>query len=375
MALISVQQALEGILDGATALDAEWVALSAAAGRILAHPLTARRTQPPFRAAAMDGYAVRWSDLDGGNAILPIAGQAAAGHAFANALPAGTAVRIFTGAPVPDGADTVMDFSEGDRMFAPGQRLGWQELTLAAAMDFAEVPVIRRPRVAILATGDELVPPGTSRRADQIVASNSYGIAALVESRGGLPLDCGIVDDTVDATIAGLHQALSLKPDIVVTLGGASVGDHDLVRFALDRLGLELDFWKVAMRPGKPLMSGRIGDVKVLGLPGNPVSSLIGALVFLVPLMDRFLGRSNAAHPVLQRAVLGRAMQENDQRADYVRASLEKTEQGVLVATPFDLQDSSMIHTLAVADCLIVREPHAPAMDRGEPCHIILLRD
>jgi molybdopterin molybdotransferase len=348
----------------------------------------------------MDGYALRAPDAVVG-AELKVIGTSAAGHRFQGTVSAGECVRIFTGAPVPDGADAVLvqedatgldgerirvgealaagrhvralglDFKEGDVLLHAGRTMGMREIALAAALGHGSVPVRRLPKVAILATGDELVSPGERPGPDQIIASNAVGIAAFVRSAGGEPLDLGIAADTRPALAHALARARDLSPEVLVTLGGASVGDHDLVQEALKTAGMELDFWKIAMRPGKPLMFGRLGDMRVLGLPGNPVSSLVCAVLFLGPLLAALLGEP--ARDRTEAAVLGVAMEENDQRQDYVRAALREGGDGLPIATPFPRQDSSMLATLAKSDCLIVRPPHAPPAAAGSPCRILRL--
>ncbi|MEO8669600.1 MAG: molybdopterin molybdotransferase MoeA, partial [Bauldia sp.] len=263
----------------------------------------------------------------------------------------------------------------GDVLLPAGRRLGMREITMAAAMGHATVPVRRRPRIAILATGDELVAPGSAPGPDQIVASNGYGLAALVRSAGGAPHDLGIVRDDTAAIGAAVGQALALPAEILVTLGGASVGDHDLVQAALTSQGMALDFWKIAMRPGKPLVFGRLARpdgsaMAVLGLPGNPVSSLVCGILFVRPLIAALLGEM-PGDPT-EAAVLGADMSANDGRQDYVRATLSASA-GLPVATSFSTQDSSMLSVLVRADCLIVRPPHAPAAKAGEPCRIVRL--
>jgi len=334
--LISVDEALARILDGAWPLDEEAVPIDAAAGRVLAADLVARRTQPPFDASAMDGYAVRGADVAAIPARLRLLGTAAAGHGFHGAVGPGDAVRIFTGAPMPAGADTVvlqenttvetegmvtvttvtetgrhrrkagLDFTEGERGLAAGTVLDFRAVSLAAAMNHATVPAVRRPRVAIVSTGDELVPPGGEPGPDQIVASNHVGVAALVARAGGVPLMLGIAGDTLEALAGAVERAETARADILVTLGGASVGDHDLVQTALGAAGMQLDFWRIAMRPGKPLMYGRLGRMRVLGLPGNPVSSLVCGLLFLEPLVAALGGRPSGpptSEPALLAAV------------------------------------------------------------------------
>jgi molybdopterin molybdotransferase len=402
MALLSVAEALARLLDGAGPLDAEAVAIGRAAGRVLAGPVIARRTQPPFPASAMDGYAVRSDDLGIVPAQLRVIGEAAAGHAFSGSVGAGETVRIFTGAPVPPGADAVLiqenataldggqiearesvargrhiraaglDFSEGALLLQLGRVLDAAAVSLAAAGNCAELSVVRRPRVAILATGDELVPPGGSPGPDQIIASNGYGIGALVAAAGGEPLDLGIVSDRIEAITAAVDRAVAAGADILVTLGGVSVGDHDLVRNALADRGMTLDFWKIAIRPGKPLMFGRLGPMRVLGLPGNPVSSLVCGHVFLMPLVAALAGIPHAQD--MRDARLGVDMSENDVRQDYVRAEVRPDADGSLVARPFAVQDSSMLSVLGNANALIIRPPHAPASPAGSLCRVLMLR-
>ena len=400
MSLLPVDEAVGQIVAGVAPLAAETVPLDDAFGRTLAVPLAAKRDQPPFPASAMDGYAVRAADARVG-ARLKVIGASAAGHRFAGKVSVGEAVRIFTGAPLPDGADAVliqedadagdgtvvpreapapgqhirpagMDFRAGEPLLDAGRVLGIRESALAAAMGHATVAVRRRPFVAIVATGDELVPPSATPGPDQIVASNGFGLAAFVRVAGGVPADLGIVPDDLGAIEAAVGRAAALPADVLVTLGGASVGDHDLVRAALGAKGMTLDFWRVAMRPGKPLMSGRIGAMRVLGLPGNPVSSFVGALLFLRPLVAALLGQPVTDPSV--PAVTGSSLPANDGvRQDYVRAVLRRDASGRPVATPSGRQDSSALATLTAADCLLIRPPHAPAAGAGEPCRIIPL--
>jgi molybdopterin molybdotransferase len=399
--LLPVDEALRRILASAQTVEAETVPLAAAGGRVLAADLYAKRQQPPFAASAMDGYAVKAADVASVPVTLKLIGQSAAGHAFSGVLNDGEAVRIFTGAPVPEGADSVviqentvpgdrqveitetvtfgrnirkagLDFDEGDLLLQTRRVLDPAALALAAAADHPTLEVFRLPRVAILATGDELVTPGESYRPDQIIASNSYGLAEIVRLAGGIPIDLGIAEDRLEALSDALDEAVAAKADILVTLGGASVGDHDLVQPALAAKGMELDFWKIALRPGKPLMFGRLQDMKILGLPGNPVSSLICAHIFLIPLIHAMLGLPHT--PDLRSAVLGTDMGTNDQRQDYVRARITKDGSGQLIATPFVMQDSSMLKFLADANGLIVREPHAPAIKTGSTCSVMMLR-
>ena len=403
MSLIPVEEALARILDGAAPLATEKVALPAALDRVLAEDLIPARAQPPFAASAMDGYAVRGADVAKAPATLKIVGEVPAGIVFSGKIGPGEAARIFTGAPLPEGADTIviqevaerqgdtvtvketarpgayvraagLDFKQGDVLLRPGLRLQPRHLALAAAMNCAILVVRRRPRVGVLATGDELVAPGTEPGPGQIVSSNSTGIAALIARAGGEALDLGIAADNVAALAAAIRAARDKKADTLVTLGGASVGDHDLVMQALEAEGLKLGFWRIAMRPGKPLMFGRLAQMRVLGLPGNPVSAMICGLIFLKPLISALLGLDAPADGPAA-ALLGGDVPENDRRQDYLRARLERNDRGQLVATPFGVQDSSMLALLAKANCLIVRPPQAPALKAGASVDIIPLDD
>lgn len=402
MALLPVDEALERLLDGAVTGEAETVAIAEAAGRVLAEDVRALRTQPPFDASAMDGYAVRAADAETVPATLDIIGQAPAGKAFAGGIGPGQAVRIFTGAPLPAGADAVviqenarrlddgrvevlepisprrnvrcrgLDFSAGDLLLEKGRLLDAGAVSLAAAANHARLPVVRRPVLAIIATGDELLPPGSEPGPDQIIASNGYGVAAIARSVGAEILDLGIVPDSRPAISARIHHAIEQKADVIVTLGGASVGDHDLTHEALVAEGMKLDFWKIAMRPGKPLMFGRRDATRFLGLPGNPVASLVCSHLFLKPLLSRLGGRPFRQD--VRTAVLGRPMPANDLRQDYVRAVLRDEDDGSLTAFPFETQDSSMLKTFAESNGLVIREPFAPAAEAGEPCTVLRLR-
>ncbi len=399
---LSVAEARARILAAVRPIaDIERVQLEEALGRTLAKDLSARRTQPPVSVSAMDGYALRASD-----ATLPVQlrliGESAAGHGFAGTVGPRECVRIFTGAPVPAGADAVLmqeyvtadgatitplktatpgdhirgaglDFSAGDVLLRAGTKLGPVHCALAAAMDHAFVPVLRRPRVAILATGDELVRPGEAIGAHQIVASNVFAVAGYVRLAGGEPIDLGIASDTLDALEAGIGKARDAKTDVLVTLGGASVGDHDLVKPALAKEGMELGFWRIAMRPGKPLIHGRIGTMPILGLPGNPVSAIVCTVVFLIPLIEALLGGYTSAEEMGEAAVLCAAMRANDWRQDFVRATLASRADGVLVATPLNQQDSSLLRVMAQADGLIIRMPNAAEAKAGDTCRILRL--
>lgn len=396
MALMPAETALARVLEGIAPPDEETVPIGQAVGRVLTRDLAAKLTQPPFNASAMDGYAIY-----GAAAVSPgdrwtVAGEAAAGSAFAGTVGPGEAVRIFTGAPVPATCGTVViqenvtregdalvadqparaganirlagnDFAEGEVLLARGRRLDAYSATLAAAMGHGEVAVARRPTVAILATGDELVPPGTAPGPDQIVSSNPVGLAALVAHAGGVPRDLGIAADKKEALAERIGQAGDA--DILVTIGGASVGDHDLVGPVLKDNGIDLAFWKIAMRPGKPLMFGRLGARRVLGLPGNPVSALITARVFLIPLIRALQGEEVEAN-VPETAILAAPLEANGPRLHLMRGKLGRRADGALTVTAVPSQDSSLLSALARSDCLIRRAADAPALPAGESVEI-----
>ena len=398
MALIPVEEARARILKNVKPLAVESVKLEQALGRVLAKPLKAVRNQPPFDASAMDGYAVVAADVAITPATLKLIGLSAAGHAFKGRLKRGDCVRIFTGAPVPRDADAVviqenteaedksirvlqpakaeqnirfsgLDFRKGDALLPPGIRLGARDIGLAAAANAPKLAVRRRPVVALIATGDELVLPGAKPRADQIVSSNSHALAAMAEHLGATVLNFGIVSDNLKATERAIAKAA--RADILVTTGGASVGDHDYVQEALKNSGVDIDFWKIAMRPGKPFMYGRRRGQHVLGLPGNPVSSLVCARLFLKPLIDALLGLPMGDD--LVEARLGASMKENDSRQDYVRATLVEAPDGSRTVTPFAKQDSSMQRTFREAQALIVRPPFAKVASQGDVVEILRL--
>lgn len=389
--MISVDEALDAVLNLVAPLKSEDVPLRAVNGRVLSRPVTAQRNQPPFAASSMDGYALRRAEVEP-DAMFKVVGEAAAGHGYAGTLRAGQAVRIFTGAPVPDGADFVViqedvtrrgnlitlghridkkdnirpaggDFRLGDKLTAP-RRLRPADVALLAAMNVASVPVTRKPIIAILATGDELVQPGEDPGPDEIIASNSYGLAAMFEDAGAEVRMLPIARDTV----ASLKQAFALAhgADLIVTIGGASVGDHDLIAPVAAELGMEQAFYKVAMRPGKPLMAGKIAGAAMIGLPGNPVSAMVCGAIFVLPMLRRMLGLSNV-HAPLHSAPLGREIGANGPRAHYMRANLRD---GALY--PDDQQDSSLLSVLAQADALMIRPPQDPARNAGEIQQYIL---
>ena len=400
MALLSVAEALERVLAHAAPLPSEDALLSEAYGRILTRDLKALRTQPPANVSAMDGYAVRTADVTLASVRLKVIGEVAAGRPFTQAVGPDQAARIFTGGVVPAGADTVviqeftkrngdwvdiqgptargrhirmqgLDFKEGDALLSAGRTLTARDVALAAAMNHPRVPVYRRPKVALFATGDELVPPGTQPGLGQIVSSNTIALAALARAEGAEVIDIGIVGDRLDDTVAAVRTARERRADILVTSGGASVGDHDLVQSAFTAEGMELSFWKLALRPGRPLMHGRLGDMHVLGVPGNPVSAFVCGFLFMVPLIRRLAGRSDIALKT-EPALLGGDLPENDERADYLRATLKESPEWP-TATPFSVQDSSMMAPLAKADCLIIREPFSPPAKAGSRCMIVRL--
>ncbi|QOZ13222.1 gephyrin-like molybdotransferase Glp [Bradyrhizobium sp. CCBAU 51765] len=401
MALMPVSDALAAVLADAEPLAEEMVSLDEAYHRVLARDVAARRTQPPQAMSAMDGYAVRAADAPTIDSRLTVVGEVAAGRPFAGRVGPGEAARIFTGGVVPDGADAVViqedtvadgrqitikeaaipgrhirpagvDFREGDVLLRKGSRLTERDLALAAGMNHPQLAVCRRPRVAILATGDELVMPGTTPGHGQIVYSNGYALQALARSEGAETIDLGVAADTLEATSAGIRRARESGADILITTGGASVGDHDLVQQALKDAGISMSFWKIAIRPGKPMMHGRLGAMRVIGLPGNPVSSYVCAFLFMVPLIRALSGRSEIHHR-RERAVLGRDLGANDQREDYLRARLEQRDDGTLVALPVSHQDSSLLANLAAAQVLLVRAPFAPRAEAGTPCEVLRL--
>jgi molybdopterin molybdotransferase len=398
--MISVEEALERILSKGSITDIEELPLNQCLGRILAQDITSRRTQPPQAVSAMDGYALRVEYAVEGNSVIRV-GEAPAGGSYDGVVNAGETVRIFTGGPVPAGADAIVlqedveiaddgaiiigetakkdqhirpagvDFKEGDVLLEAGRQISAADVGLLASMDWPLVPARRRPKVAILATGDELVLPGEPLGPNQIVSSNSFALASLVEQAGGEALDLGIAKDVLDDIKA--KTALAADCDILVTVGGASVGERDLVQHALGEMGLTLDFWKIAMRPGKPLIFGQLGEQLMIGLPGNPVSAMVCATLYLAPLIRSMLGMNTPSLPISQ-ARLGAPLKANKARQDYMRATLEPQEDGTLNVTPFDLQDSSVLSLFAHADALIIRPPHAEEAAAGDMVPIIRLR-
>ena len=400
MPLMPVAEALARVLEGAEPLPAEQVALDAAPSRVLAEDLTASRTQPPAAVSAMDGYAVCASDVAQAPVTLHVIGEVPAGHPFDGEVKQGEAARIFTGGVLPAGSDTVViqevtsregdqvtiqkpaakgrnvraegiDFRQGQVLLRQGRYLTDRDVMLAAAMNYARLPVHRRPKLAVLGTGDELVAPGSAPGPGEIVYSNGFALVALAHSAGAAVSNLGIARDKIEDIAAGVRRARDWGADILLTTGGASVGEHDLVQRALHTEGLDLSFWRVALRPGRPMMHGRLGPMHVLGVPGNPVSAYVCAFLFLVPLIARLTGRTDFERAP-ESARLGRDLPANDERQDYLRATLAAGPDGP-VATPLPDQDSSLMAPLAQADCLVIREPFAPAASSGSRCVILKL--
>ncbi|WP_370678289.1 gephyrin-like molybdotransferase Glp [Pleomorphomonas sp. PLEO] len=396
MTLIPVDDAQAALLTDIVPTEAEWVDLAAAGGRTLAANLVALRTQPPASLSAMDGYALGAPATS--DDWFAVVGEAAAGHGFDRPLGQGEAVRIFTGARVPGGADRVgiqedaerqdnrvrfvsppsaganirqrgIDFTEGETGLLTGTVLGFGALGLAAAMNHARLPLRRRPRVALIASGDELAAPGTATMPHQIVASSTIALAKLTEDAGGEAVDLGIAPDDLSALRSYIRMAQTDGADIVVVIGGVSVGDHDHTRSAFAAEGMEPGFWKIAMRPGKPLMHGRLGRVHALGLPGNPVSTLVAGMIFLAPLIRAMLGRADVL-PSVEKAILKAPLRPNDMRRDFLRARLA-VDAGRLVVTPVASQDSSLLSMIAAANALIVRREFAPAVEAGDEVDVL----
>jgi molybdopterin molybdotransferase len=398
--LLPVAEALARVLADAQPLPIETVALNEAQGRVLAQDLTAQRTQPPAAVSAMDGYAVRAADVAKAPAKLKLIGEVAAGHPFGGEVKTGETARIFTGGVMPQGTDTVViqeltardgdtvtvqkttakgrnvrgqgiDFTQGETLLAQGRRLTDRDVMLAAAMNYPTLSVHRRPKIAVLGTGDELVAPGSIPKPGEIVYSNGFALLALARNEGAEVTDLGIARDKVEEIAKAVRRARDMGADVLLTSGGASVGEHDLVQRALKTEGLDLSFWRVALRPGRPMMHGKLGSMQVLGVPGNPVSSYVCAFLFLVPLIRRLSGQTNVEHR-LESARLGKDLPANDERADYLRATLSEGPDGP-IATPLPAQDSSLMAPLAKADCLLIRAPNAPAASSGSRCVILKL--
>jgi len=398
--MLAVAEAQAKVVEGLKPLGAERVSLGAACGRVLAADVAANRTQPPFDVSAMDGYAVRAQDVAALPAQLKVIGSVAAGASFVGSIGKGEAVRIFTGAPVPKGANTIviqentktegdavrvvdgaspagrhirragLDFKKGDKLLKSGRRLTPRDIALAAAMNHPNLPCVRPPRVAILATGDEIVAPGEELGPAQIIGSTSFGLAASVLEWGGTVRELGIARDNVEDL--RFKAATAEGCDVLVTLGGASVGEHDLIQKALAP-ELKVAFWKIAMRPGKPLIFGRYGGIPFLGLPGNPVSAMVCALLFLQPILHRLLGCTDALWRITEARLAG-TLPANEARQDYVRCHLVVEADGRASAEPYPVQDSSMLKSYAFADGLIVRPPNDPARTAGDNVSVLHLR-
>ncbi len=405
--LVPAAEARAILLEGAGPVGQEEIHILEAAGRVLAEDVISRRTQPPFPASAMDGYALRTEDVSEVPTVLRVIGISAAGHPYKGTVSKGEAVRIFTGGAVPEGADTIviqedtdagdgsveiletpkpnqhirkagLDFSKGERLLFAGDLLDPQRLALAASMNCPFVKVYRKPVVGILATGDELVAPGGELSDGQIIASNTFGLSAMIADAGADILNMEIARDDRGALAAKFEEAIAAGADLIVTTGGASVGDHDLVFPVLSEMGAEFDFAKIAMKPGKPFLSGfmmREGrKIRLLGLAGNPVSSIVAGYMFVRPLVNALAGRqASLVNPVA--CILGSDLPPNGPREDYQRASAERSADGQIVVKPLDIQDSSMLAALVLSDALLVRLPDAPAAKTGDPAMAVMLRD
>ncbi|NVJ90294.1 MAG: molybdopterin molybdotransferase MoeA [Methylocystaceae bacterium] len=401
MSLLPIDQAFAKVNAGISALSSEQVSVAQALGRVLAEDVAARLTQPPCAVSSMDGYAVRSEDVLTQPVTLTCVGESQAGGVFEAPVTKGQCVRIFTGAPMPSGSDAVimqedtevagdqvtfkevafegkftrragLDFNEGDVLLKAGQLLSARDIGLLCSMNVPWVKVYRQPRVAILATGDELVMPGEAVRESQIISSNTLMVAAMVTALGGVPINLGIAGDTEESlrqTLSGLDGV-----DLLVTSGGISVGDYDLVRNVLGEEGLDIDFWQVAVKPGKPFMFGHIGGKPVMGLPGNPVSSYILAFLFVRPALRKMQGMA-FEQDVPVRAILGADVPKNTVRQEYMRAVFSRDDQGRLVATPYFKQDSAMLANLAHCEGFIIRPVHAEPSQAGEECDAIFIGD
>ncbi|MGB0921551.1 MAG: gephyrin-like molybdotransferase Glp [Alphaproteobacteria bacterium] len=398
MSLLPYEEALARIVAAAPAPQTETVEIEHAAGRVLADTVKAKLTQPPFAASAMDGYALRASDLTEVETPLTLIGTSQAGARFDGKVENSQTVRIFTGAPVPEGADAVVmqenctadgdtttihqqveagrnirpaggDFTQGDTLLDAGHKISPHDVALAAAANHAHLTIAKPPSIAILSTGDELVRPGETPGPDQIIASNAIGLAALIESWGGEAIDLGLLPDDLGAITQAIAKAQDY--DVLLTIGGASVGDHDHVHTALTQAGAEMDFWKVAIKPGKPLMFGALGTKPVLGLPGNPVSAIVVAHLFLKPFMAAMLGSHSTEKKPTAR--LGANLPANGNRRDHIRATLSINADGSRAVTPLPVQDSAHLRVLAAADALIIREVNAPAARAGDIANILPL--
>jgi len=397
--MLSIEEALEKIRNAIEPVATEEIFVTDALGRVLAADVIAEVSHPPQAVSAMDGYAVRAADVPKAPTTLKMIGEAAAGHVFTGNVGEGQCTRIFTGGGLPDGADTIiiqedtetdgdqitmleapkpgqwvrpegLDFARGKTLLPAGQLLSARDLGLAAAAGATWLVVRQKPRVAVLATGDEVIMPGAPRRSDQIVSSNSVALLAYAEVFGADAVSLGVAADKPDALRDKLNDAKGF--DLLVTSGGASVGDHDLVQSVSGDQGMELGFYKIAMRPGKPLIFGRLGHTFLLGLPGNPVSTGVTAAIFMRAAIEQLLGLMPA--PLYHAAKLGRDLPQNGKRLDFMRAELTPSSEGLPTATPFERQDSSMMGRFADADCLVMREINAPPASAGDTVKIVPLR-
>ncbi|WP_420547231.1 gephyrin-like molybdotransferase Glp [Curvivirga sp.] len=398
--MLSVKDAQSNILNNIETMPAEQIPLTEAVGRVLAEDLSARRTQPPMDVSAMDGYAVKHTDIQSVPTTLSVAGEAPAGGSYNAEVKSGEAIRIFTGGPVPKGADCIviqenteregeqvtilqsepegrfirpagLDFAEGDILLQKGRLLTARDVALAAAMNRPWIMVHKKPTVAILATGDEVVMPGDPVGPNQVVSSNSLGLAAAIKTLGGKPILLGVAKDTPESLKNMAAGAASA--DLLITTGGASVGDHDLIRSVLGKNGLDINFYKIAMRPGKPLIFGQLNGTPMLGLPGNPVSTLVCSVMFVAPALAKMLGLHAEIFHSKKIAKIGCDLDENDQREDYLRSVVDVGDNGELIATPYSKQDSAMLAKLAKAQALVIRPPFAKAIKKGDMVEVLEL--
>jgi len=396
--MLSIEEALANIRNAISPVPTEEIFVADALGRVLAEDIVATVSHPPRNVSSMDGYAVRAADIGSLPVTLTQIGEAAAGHTFEGTVGAGQCTRIFTGGGLPQGADTIviqedtdadgdritireagpegdwvrpegLDFTAGKTLLPAGHMMTARDVGLASAAGATWIRVRRKPRIAVLSTGDEVVMPGAPRRADQIVSSNTVALLAYAQVMGAEAISLGIAEDKPESLKARLADAQGF--DMLVTSGGASVGDHDLVQSAFGEEGLDLGFYKIAMRPGKPLIFGHIGKTVLLGLPGNPVSTGVTAAIFVRAAVEEMLGL--APKPLYEAAILGADLPKNGKRLDFMRASLTPSETEMPTATPFDRQDSSMLAAFAHADCLIMREIGAPPTKAGETVKIVRL--
>lgn len=401
MPLLSVDEALQHLLAAIHVLGSETIALENSLGRALSEPIEALLTQPPFDSSAMDGYACRAEDVNTIPCRLKIVGESAAGHSFSGHINKGQAIRIFTGAPVPGDADSVIiqenttrvdsgtveflqplikgqnirpaggDFKKGETVLEQGHVMTPASLALAAAAGHATINVVRAPRVGVLSTGDELVPAGTRPGPDQIIASNAYGLSAVLRACRAEVIDLGIAADNKEAIKAAIAKAREQKVDLILSSGGVSVGDYDLVQTVLQEEGMVLDFWKIAMRPGKPLMFGKLPDATlVIGLPGNPASSLTTCQLFVIPVLEKLSGRPYK--PDIRRAKLNGTLKANGDRRHYIRAVLKENNDGTYSVTPATSHDSSLLKIMAHSNCLIVHNENAKELNKGDECKVFI---